>query len=206
MAVTILSPLNGDTVADGVRVTAGYVVANPFNLTCSVEGVPENPAQPHNPTSGVHTSTAIFIHPTSQTVCTVGADGDHSAGSDSQDNVTVTPGPAPIGPGTGTPERVYGGNGGRLVRKKYKLEGPCDPATNPAYVICRVYKVNLTTGARQIVTSAADTPKQQNGKLVWTVHVRFNVDPSANIEYVARATSYGINDNALGTTTFHIEK
>ncbi len=194
MSVTVLEPHENDKIANPVTVIAGYSFANSFNLTCKVGASAESP-QHHPGGDDRHTSKPISVLPG---VYDVSAEGDSSAGSGVQHNVTVTGEVSPID--DVDIDEVKSEDAG----KKIRVTGKCDPTTKAAYVISRIFEVNLRTGKRTRVAAGADTTEGK--KLAWKVVVAFPVNNARWIEYVAQITSYNLEDKPQGQITKHIKR
>ena len=209
MSVTVLAPLSGDTVTCPIRVLAGYSTTAAFNMTCKVDVTPEIPAQPHGAGSDIHSSTDITVGASGSTGYVVRADGDNGAGSDSQSGVIVTSGTPPIATDTVTEPGPIPVAGGMRMKKKRKIDGTCNPTLSPpaAYVICRIYEIDVTTHFKAVVAAGADTVKEVGAKRKWSVEVEFMMDLADHtLQYVARTTAYDKDDNPLGVHTKHITK
>ena len=92
------------------------------------------------------------------------------------------------------------------MKRKQKVDGDCDPATKPSYVICRVFEVDVTNKTRTRVAAGADTPKAKGHKLSWTMTLDFDMDTADTIQYTVQATSYDLNDQPLGSSSTPIKK
>jgi hypothetical protein len=202
MSIMILEPLENDDALLPVVVRAGYSHQNAFNLTCKVHNVPESPPQNHVG-EDVHISGNITIAAGTYTVY---ADGDNSAGNDSQNNVRVTSGLVPIEDVTiieepGPEPTRNKGNGGK---KKFKVTGKCDPKKAAAYVICRVFEVDVKKQTR--TRKAVGAASTEGNNLSWKVVVEFAPDASKWIAYVAQVTAYNLDEKPVGQVSKYFKK
>ncbi|HUR54109.1 MAG TPA: hypothetical protein VMZ71_08255 [Gemmataceae bacterium] len=205
MSVQICSPLPGDTVTSPVTVVAAYSAASSFDMTCKVGSQAEPSPQNHGPGGGFHTTPAAHI-----TVSTPGT-YDVSASSNSSDpgmaitsGVIVTGGTPPVfAPSVEVP-LIAGGK----ANKKFHIKGECNPALSVAYVICRVWQVDLTGGGGpvlSVIAAGADTVRKNGPKLEWRVDVNFDVDEDEKrVQYMAQISAYTAQDVLLGKTTIFI--
>ncbi|MFO0805310.1 MAG: hypothetical protein U0791_19575 [Gemmataceae bacterium] len=214
MAVTVLSPLTGDTVVTPVTVIAGYSAAANFNLRCNVNGTTyETASQPHTAGSGVHTSTPITSAASPPAGWPVNAVADNAVGTGTQPGVIIVAsgGQQPVGnQQVGIPPGGPGplATGAAAGPKKRNISGECDVRSNVAYVIIRVKEVDVNTGVMVVVASGADTPKKAGAQVKWgPVQLQFPMDMADDsIQYVVQTTAYGLDDLPIGSLTTYFAK
>jgi hypothetical protein len=209
MSVTTIAPSNGDTVSSPVTVSCEYSIDADCIITSSVgpNGDDGKPVvySPPEPDIGESDSDPIAVDVSSDTVYAVIVDaGDE--GYDSSVSVTVTAdgGPAPVGGITITiPE--MGGGPGAGQKTKYKVDGEVAPASTAAYVVCQAIEIDLGPPVtRTVVAAGSGNIKAAGNKLTWSVSLEFT--PDADLQYVARAFAYDMNQNLLGSFTVPFKK
>jgi hypothetical protein len=193
MPVTILSPLDGDTVTSPVPVSTTYDITSGTTVLTASVGANADPSPPTVSGQG-NAGASITVTVSAPTVVTVSASTNPDAGSDSQPNVTVLPSsgdPAvrflSIDPNpTSTPPPG--------AKNKYKVKGKAKHQAAPvaAKVTCKAFQVSVTTKQWTEVDSQDDTPN--NGD--WQVTLSYV--KQAGFAYVARAIAFDAAGNVLG--------
>ncbi len=209
MSVTILAPLDGDTVPSPVAVfTAFSFAAGSFTLGVQVGATAAPPPPPSVSGNGVLPSS-VPVPTSGNFTVTVNA-GPTTGGSDSQANVTVNsigivqilniaPALVPAGPITPGPT-APAAQAAAAPKKKFDVKGKSKTSgtTVPAKVTCKAFQVDVATKTRTEVDSKDDTPSGGN----WKVRLEFGKDP--NFQYIVRAFAFDAGGNLLGSFTQHV--
>jgi hypothetical protein len=196
MSVTILSPLDGDTVVSPVTVTCGYHANASFTVESKVGANSDGGKKVSSPLpDGVADSNAITVAAPSPPTFAVTAAPDDGSGGGTQNNITVlaAAAPLPVG-GTITFPMAGMGMAGGAGGKTIHVDGVVAPGSTAEYVVVQVIEVNLATQKYTPVAAAADTVKDNGVGNPPTWKVEFKFPQQVGFEYVARMFAF---DKAL---------
>jgi hypothetical protein len=226
MAVTILTPLNGDTVSPTFSIVSDFNVSQGCSIDSEISGTTyfgDNSTSISTASADVN-SAAISNLATQTDVCKATVSTDPDQGSDSQDNVTVTAGGGPNPISTTPPVQVPPPPPGpypkiltlliRLfelfsspsatTKKTFKVNGKCDPATGPLFVNCVAYRVDPNpspppNGLFTAVATGSAVPDSKTG--AWSVLFTLDCDCKSLCRHIARASAFDSKLNLIATQT-----
>jgi hypothetical protein len=195
---TILSPLEGDTIAQNNAVVTA--ACSGFDgvqvLTCAIGGQ-TGTATPLASDGAVNDNINGMV-PLGLQSATAAAGGNPL---DEQDNVNVVTDQAPIPVALDPPSITA-----RHREKSLPSVSGSTPAnSNAAYVVCQVIEVNAGTGTRNIVAAGAvSVDAAKKWKITFNAPVP--IKPDASFLYVARAFAYTKGQFLLGAQTVLVKK